>query len=74
MAKKEAKATPIKKSLKPLTPNVKVEVTRRNGEVQRGKVHSTEERVNGRWVTVNVAEARQPEKLVSARETAVKRL
>lgn len=66
-----AKNPVVKKTLKPLTPGVKVRVTRRNGEVETGKVHSTEDRVNGRWITVNVAAARQPEKLVSAREKNV---
>jgi hypothetical protein len=38
----------------------KVTVTRRNGEKVNGKVVSVEDRRNGRWVTVNVAEPRKP--------------
>lgn len=50
----------------------KVIATRRNGEDVAGKVVGAEDRANGRWVTVNTAEARQPAKHLVVRESALR--
>jgi len=49
----------------------KVIATRRNGEDVGGKVIKVEDRRNGRWVTLNIAEPRQPVKELVVRESAL---
>ena len=55
------------KQHKPGTP---VTVTRRNGETVDGKVVSTEDKVNGRWITVNTGDKKNPVNVV-ARDSQV---
>lgn len=85
MAKAKKTATPAKKTvtkaapaaaapkeLKPLKPKTAVSVVRTGKLTVNGFVVKTEDKPNGRWVTVNLSNDKKKPELLTARASQVK--